>query len=73
MLTPKGIDELGALMRRLVEQGLAIVFITHKLQEAAAFGDRISVLRLGRKVGEIPSRALPRAGRAGDHLGDRAN
>ncbi|RVB76534.1 MULTISPECIES: ABC transporter ATP-binding protein [unclassified Mesorhizobium] len=54
MLTPKGIDELGALMRRLVGQGLAIVFITHKLKEAAAFGDRISVLKLGRKVGEIP-------------------
>ena len=54
MLTPKGIEELGALMRRLVEQGLAIVFITHKLREAAAFGDRISVLKLGRKVGEIP-------------------
>ncbi|MDX8534113.1 ABC transporter ATP-binding protein [Mesorhizobium sp. VK25A] len=54
MLTPKGIEGLGALMRRLVEQGLAIVFITHKLKEAAAFGDRISVLKLGRKVGEIP-------------------
>ena len=54
MLTPSGIDELGGLMRRLVERGLAIVFITHKLREAAAFGDRISVLKLGRKVGEIP-------------------
>ncbi len=53
MLTPQGIEELGALMRRLVEQGMAIVFITHKLKEAAAFGDRISVLKLGRKVGEI--------------------
>ena len=29
------------------------MFITHKLGEAAAFGDRISVLKLGRKVGEI--------------------
>ncbi|MGP1395055.1 MAG: putative B6 ABC transporter ATP-binding protein [Inquilinaceae bacterium] len=53
MLTPSGIDEFGDLMRRLVERGLAIVFITHKLKEAAAFGDRISVLKLGRKVGEI--------------------
>ena len=53
MLTPQGIEELGALMRRLVAQGIAIVFITHKLNEAADFGDRISVLRLGRKVGEI--------------------
>jgi simple sugar transport system ATP-binding protein len=54
MLTPQGIGELGALMRRMAARGLAIVFITHKLREAAAFGDRISVLRLGRKVGEIP-------------------
>jgi simple sugar transport system ATP-binding protein len=58
MLTPKGIDDLGALMRRLAEKGLAIVFITHKLKEAAAFGDRISVLKLGRKVGEITPERL---------------
>jgi simple sugar transport system ATP-binding protein len=53
MLTPKGADELGALMRRLAGRGLAVVFITHKLREAFAFGDRISILRLGRKVGEL--------------------
>jgi ABC-type uncharacterized transport system ATPase subunit len=53
MLTPKGIEELGALMRRLVERGLAVVLITHKLGEAADFGDRVTVLKLGRKVGEI--------------------
>lgn len=53
MLTPTGIEELGALMRKLASQGLAIIFITHKLKEAVAFGDRISVLKLGRKAGEI--------------------
>jgi simple sugar transport system ATP-binding protein len=58
MLTPQGIEELGALMRRLAGQGLAIVFITHKLNEAAAYGDRISVLKLGRKVGEIGPESL---------------
>ncbi len=58
MLTPKGIEELGALMRRLVERGLAVVFITHKLGEAADFGDRVSVLKLGRKVGEIAPQRL---------------
>ncbi|WP_245413637.1 putative B6 ABC transporter ATP-binding protein [Mangrovicella endophytica] len=58
MLTPQGIAELGALMRRLVERGLAVVFITHKLAEAAEFGDRVSVLKLGRKVGEIPPERL---------------
>jgi ABC-type uncharacterized transport system ATPase subunit len=53
MLTPKGAEDLGALMRRLAARGLAVVFITHKLKEAFAYGDRISILRLGRKVGEI--------------------
>lgn len=53
MLTPQNATELGQLMRRLVAKGLAVVFITHKLNEALDWGDRISVLRLGRKVGEI--------------------
>ena len=71
MLTPKGIEELGALMRRLAEQGLAIIFITHKLKEAVAFGDRISVLKLGRKVGEITPEQLRSRRRSCDHRGHR--
>jgi simple sugar transport system ATP-binding protein len=58
MLTPKGAEELGGLMRRLAAQGVAVVFITHKLKEAFAYGDRITVLRLGRKVGEISPERL---------------
>lgn len=53
MLTPAGVRELGQVMRRLRDQGVAIIFITHKLKEAYEFGDHISVLRLGRTVGEI--------------------
>ncbi|MGD1879965.1 MAG: ABC transporter ATP-binding protein [Kiloniellaceae bacterium] len=53
MLTPEGVRELGQVMVRLRDEGVAIVFITHKLQEAYAFGDRLSVLRLGRLVGGI--------------------
>jgi simple sugar transport system ATP-binding protein len=67
MLTPNGAAELGALMRRLVRRGLAVVFITHKLKEAFAFGDRITVLRLGRKVGEIAPERLKAAGEAAIH------
>lgn len=58
MLTPQNATELGQLMRRLVAKGLAVVFITHKLNEALDWGDRISVLRLGRKVGEITPEVL---------------
>ncbi len=53
MLTPKGIRALGRVVARLADQGLAVVFITHKLDEALEFGDRVSVLRRGRKVGEL--------------------
>lgn len=53
MLTPHEAVALGGLMRRLVAEGLAIVFITHKLNEALAYGDRITVLRLGKNVGGI--------------------
>lgn len=64
MLTPRGVGEFGALMRRLVESGLAVVFITHKLDEACRFGDRITVLRLGRKVGELTPQGLAAMDRA---------
>jgi len=58
MLTPEGVRELGQVMVRLRDEGVALVFITHKLQEAYAFGDRISVLRLGKLVGSIDKQRL---------------
>jgi simple sugar transport system ATP-binding protein len=53
MLTPQGARDLGQVMRRLRDGGLAIIFISHKLNEAIEFGDRISVLRRGRLVGAL--------------------
>lgn len=53
MLTPQGVEELQKVLRHLKEQGTAIVFITHKLHEALAIGDRVSVLRRGQLVGSL--------------------
>jgi D-xylose transport system ATP-binding protein len=39
------------LVRRLAEQGRAVVLITHNLDDAFAVADRITVLRLGRNAG----------------------
>jgi len=58
MLTPQGVQALGAVLRRLAGQGIAIVFITHKLDEALDFGDRVTVLRRGRNVGELSPTAM---------------
>jgi D-xylose transport system ATP-binding protein len=40
-----------SLVRRLAEQGLAVVFVSHNLVDVFEVADRITVLRLGRNVG----------------------
>ncbi len=64
MLTPQGVQELGKMIRRLRDNGVAVVLITHKLAEACEFGDRVTVLRLGEVVGEIPPEDMARLDRA---------
>ncbi|GAA1545221.1 simple sugar transport system ATP-binding protein [Microbacterium ginsengiterrae] len=58
VLTPQETDELMATMRQLKAGGTSIVFITHKLREVREVADRITVIRLGKVVGE----ASPTAG-----------
>jgi simple sugar transport system ATP-binding protein len=52
VLTPQETDELMAIMRQLKQNGTSIVFITHKLREVREVADRITVIRLGKVVGE---------------------
>ena len=52
VLTPQETDEFMAIMRQLRDEGTAIVFITHKLREVREVADRITVIRLGKVVGE---------------------
>lgn len=57
VLTPQEIDELMGIMRELKGQGTSIIFITHKLREVKAIGDKISVIRRGKVVGTAPPTA----------------
>jgi simple sugar transport system ATP-binding protein len=52
VLTPQETDEFMAIMRQLRDEGTAIVFITHKLREVREVADRITVVRLGKVIGE---------------------
>ena len=52
VLTPQEVVELFGIVRQLVDEGLAVAIITHKLDEVMAFADRILVMRAGRLVGE---------------------
>lgn len=54
------VEKLFVLMRQLKEKGVAIVFVTHFLEQVYAVCDRITVLRNGILVGEYPIEELPR-------------
>lgn len=51
---------LFGVMRRLAEQGIGIVFVTHFLEQVYAITDRITVLRNGRLVTERETASFPR-------------
>jgi ABC-type uncharacterized transport system ATPase subunit len=50
VLTPQEATELFGVLRSLTEQGMSIIFISHKLNEVLSISDRITVLRRGQKV-----------------------
>ena len=53
VLTEEESAALFAILRKLREDGRAIIFITHKLREALALADTISVLRRGKLVATL--------------------
>ncbi|MGW3456748.1 sugar ABC transporter ATP-binding protein [Streptomyces albidoflavus] len=55
VLTSEEVEKLFAIVRQLRADGVGIVFITHHLEEIAALGDRVTVLRDGRSVEQVPA------------------
>ena len=53
------VESLFAVLRGLRQAGLAILFVTHFLDQVYAISDRITVLRNGRFVGEWTPAQLP--------------
>jgi simple sugar transport system ATP-binding protein len=51
VLTPQETREIFEVLRRLRNEGYAIVFISHKLYEVLDIADRITVIRRGKVVG----------------------
>jgi len=58
VLSPLEVEELFKAIRKMANEGSAIVFITHKLKEVMAIADRITILRKGKAVSTVePSKA----------------
>jgi simple sugar transport system ATP-binding protein len=58
VLTPSEVEELFTSLRRLRADGMLVLFVTHKLEEALALCDEVSVFRGGRRVTTVDARAL---------------
>jgi simple sugar transport system ATP-binding protein len=56
VLTPQEADALFATLRRLRDEGRAILYISHKLDEVKALCDAATILRSGRKVASCDPR-----------------
>jgi len=57
VLTPQEVTEFFGIVAELKARGATIIFITHKLKEALAIADDITVLRGGKVVGTVDPRS----------------
>ena len=53
VLTPQETQKLFTILRRMRDDGKAIIIITHKLHEVLSLSDRVSVLRKGEFIGTV--------------------
>ncbi|NQW00650.1 MAG: ABC transporter ATP-binding protein [Rhodospirillales bacterium] len=61
VLTPQESESLFETLRSLVDRGMSIIFISHKLNEIVSVSDRVMVIRRGKVVAEQPIRGADRA------------
>ena len=54
------VEKLFTLMRKLRDEGVGIIFVTHFLEQVYAVCDKITVLRNGQLVGQFTTAELPR-------------
>jgi general nucleoside transport system ATP-binding protein len=59
VLTPQESEQLFATLQSLTEQGMAIIFISHKLGEVLRVCDRVAVLRAGKLVAQADVKGNP--------------
>ena len=59
-LDEREVAELFTIVRRLRSEGMAVIFVTHFLDQVYQITDRITVLRNGQLVGEFLAAELPR-------------
>lgn len=60
-LTAREVERLFGVIRDLQDQGLGIIYISHRLEEIFEIADRVVVLRDGQNVADLPVAGLDRS------------
>ena len=58
VLTPSETDDMFVVIRELAKSGVAVIFISHKLDEVLAVADVVTVIRDGRVIDTVPALGL---------------
>ena len=56
VLTPQETEKLFKVLRRMRDDGKAVIIITHKLHEVLAISDRVTILRKGEYIGTVETK-----------------
>ena len=60
VLTPQEVNDLFVTLKRMLQEGHGLVFISHKLHEVMAISDRVTVLRDGAMIGTCLTKDITR-------------
>ena len=60
-LTPAGVERLFESIRRMREDGLAVILISHKMHEVTGISDRVTVLRKGKVIDTVETASVEAA------------
>ncbi|HZQ08478.1 MAG TPA: sugar ABC transporter ATP-binding protein, partial [Anaerolineae bacterium] len=60
-LTDQEVDRLFALVRRLRDEGVAIIYVSHRIKEILRLCDRVAIMRDGRLIAVRPASELSEA------------
>lgn len=70
VLTPQEVNKLFETLRRLSDEGMSILYISHKLDEIKALCEHATILRLGKKVDSVTVAEQTPASLAGLMMGE---
>ena len=60
-LSQREVEQLFATITRVTSNGVAVIYISHRMEELFEIGDRVTVLRDGRNVGSCPIKDVSRS------------